>query len=644
MSWGDFQKQHSPDQRLGIYLGIAQAMLIDLNAVPSDAIRLYSLGVYNDTAVKETEWWKEDETVRDTMSPTLFLPELEKRYRHDPWLRWTLFGEDNRNAPNAPSTIRPDSTLPPYVESKNVLELVHSADRIEDEGLQVRFTQALALAAVLTGGNAAATVSLGSSVIATSAVMTTASILRMRPSQVVGYLRTGGRAAVTGARVGARTTLASDVVAVPASIQRVVDDWDRTQEAMADAVMMSNDAMLPTDVAAELRTMGPAGALRAHLGTVGLPQPPTSAMPSGMATSRIPTTSTGGRGSRSARSETMRAWREGKSMQETAQAAASGDPQGSYWDADEAPSIQQFVNPVEPPGANDPYLGGLPADATRLTTRSGPLGRSTEDERKAFGYGAWQPREETISPRYRQSSYYRIWGAMTPAEVDRFQQLMIRARVINPEPAGRGQDQFLPGRKDAFTQNALLYVLELTNNSTENIDFWAMAEQMATQGDIATAEEEAAEAADDSWRPRIEPFVRRAYEALDPELAANRAIESIEQALGRTPNAWEIELLADTMKAAHRGSYDVGEAARYAEYEAQTDLIMSAQSEEELEQARSTRSPGTFQQVDPEAQFASVFREAFGPEMEERRNKRTMADATANMFSGFDSAETAIGR
>jgi hypothetical protein len=291
---------------------------------------------------------------------------------------------------------------------------------------------------------------------------------------------------------------------------------------------------------------------------------------------------------------------------------------------------------------SDPYLGvGRDYETQRATDDIVGEWRSqglSDQQIRMAGIDLFQD-IQTVTPNYRSSDIDKIIGRLTPAQLEEVQNQMVDARLIDPDAFSSGQP-FYPGVAGYQTVEALEYALMLANRSGGN---WSSTlEQMATLGRERTAEEEAEAAAAEREAARIAipPYVPETY--IEPDMASLRvmATDAVEGELGRKINSWELELLADQMKADHRDNFNQHEAAARAEYTAGKEMYSGGQ----LYEPSYAEAGEPVEAVDFEARMKEKFNEMFGKEIERKGRTEYVADQSQRLFQGFENAASVIKR
>ncbi len=226
---------------------------------------------------------------------------------------------------------------------------------------------------------------------------------------------------------------------------------------------------------------------------------------------------------------------------------------------------------------------------------------------------------------YRLQDIQDTLANLSVGQVARLQDLGIRSGLINPDSTAF--PNFALGVREFRTEAALATFMGQANFDGR-VDFWASAMDLAAAGDLAKAKAEADEIAE---RPG---YTRRPYMKLDPAFINEEIDRAAERSLGRKMNDWERTLLMAEYAGAHRQNYEAQEAAGASFFRAQY----------RAQDTHSDTGAGTFQAIDPAAQFSQRFRDVFENELDRRDRTEQVAGMTGNLMQGLRNAEAAVSR
>jgi hypothetical protein len=241
-----------------------------------------------------------------------------------------------------------------------------------------------------------------------------------------------------------------------------------------------------------------------------------------------------------------------------------------------------------------------------MTTSPGSAPRVTTDRR---------------TPEYRDSDYEKILSSWTPAELEKFQSMAVRAGLIDPEKQAGGM-AFSPGYKDPQTREALGVLLVESNANFAN--YWSTLRRLADEGDKLTEEEQ-----------QRAPFHRGTYTAPDYSTLSQDVVGNVERRLGRKASKSEITLLANQMLSEHREHFEDVEAARYSDY------VAEGRAEEYGEESYGGDLP--FEDFDMAASFEERFREQYQPELDAVESSDKVRAQMQNMMAGLNDWSSAMG-
>jgi hypothetical protein len=230
-------------------------------------------------------------------------------------------------------------------------------------------------------------------------------------------------------------------------------------------------------------------------------------------------------------------------------------------------------------------------------------------------------------PIYRTSDIKRLLNEMTPAELELFENQMVRAGLISPNSTAGGM-AWVPGSRYAAQTIAAMHFTLLTANRAEgSMDYRLVSASLARLGDAAGIQ--------DTLDPKPS-FARSTYAPLDYATMAQEAKANADFKLGRPLSTWEMNLLTDQMVQDHRLSFDTMEAIAEQDWKSE----QAALGNEEFEGFE----PEDIQQVDWQARFEEAFDKKFELEMQRDDRREDYREQQQNTFSSFNVMESMFGR
>jgi hypothetical protein len=207
-----------------------------------------------------------------------------------------------------------------------------------------------------------------------------------------------------------------------------------------------------------------------------------------------------------------------------------------------------------------------------------------------------------VKAEYRYGHIKDVIWDMTPAQVASFQTRGIEAGLIDPDKPG-----FLLGIPDDATQFAMETAMHVANNSGRDwkgsIDVLAAAWQTHL---LELANEEIS-------KPIYQP---NPYRAIDTAYTSQVVKDQIRSALGREPNAAELNSMQDYISSQHKAAYTESERVNRADFAASGRMI-----EEETEQDAIMGVD-----VDWQARFAEEFERKYEDEIT-RKGRTELVDS-----------------
>jgi len=291
----------------------------------------------------------------------------------------------------------------------------------------------------------------------------------------------------------------------------------------------------------------------------------------------------------------------------------------------------------------DPFLG-VPQDYFRIddtVEKAGgygipgyPVDKVTSNviETPYAGLAGFPTKEEILrlnqergGPIYSASSINSEVARWDQYDIIEFQQRALEGGLINPESSIDGV-YYLPGSLDAHTMRALEHAMIQANVNGNKQTY-----EEALDGIILAREKYKDLFGDKDQPPPWTPS--QAYFEIDPATAEQKTKAWMREELGRDPNQWEINIMADQMKVEHRANYDERMAGEKAVYEA---TGRAAEYDE-------PQALPDFQNVDEDARFAEQFEDRYSVELGQMERHEQVQESTTNLFSGLSQLSRLMG-
>lgn len=263
----------------------------------------------------------------------------------------------------------------------------------------------------------------------------------------------------------------------------------------------------------------------------------------------------------------------------------------------------------------NPFLG-VDEDYTRITREGAPSGPQYGSIRSADDVGALK--------RQLGGAIYRVKDAtvtisqMSPDQIVAFQERAIDAGLIDPESRPQGIS-FRLGTIDDRTFAAIEKAMTQANQNG-NKQTWEEALDVMVRGREEYKEKFGDPDAPPTWTPR------RAYMAPDYATISQNVKGLFGRELGRDPNGWEMDLLADEFKSDKRAEFDEEMAADRAVFDA---VGRHAETGE-------VNVPAAQQDIDPLARMAENFDDEFSDELDAKARWAGVQSKSRNLFGSFD--------
>lgn len=264
--------------------------------------------------------------------------------------------------------------------------------------------------------------------------------------------------------------------------------------------------------------------------------------------------------------------------------------------------------------AENPYAGGLSQDYWRSQYGSAEEAEKEAADLKSKGvpHTVVQAYRKAGRPLYHVRDIEETVANMGTIKLLAFQEQAIAAGLIDPESVINNQ-RFRPGLVDSRTFEAMGLLQGLANMQGDRTTWQEMLDNLE-----ATYEEPKSDRR--PWVPS------RAY--FTPDFARiSQGIDDIfARELGRDPNGWEAELLAQEYRNAHRAGFDQEMAAEQFLYDAEGRAI-----EDDV-----AIKPPTYEEIDPWARAMETFDSQFSNEMDAKQRWADVRSKTSNLFGSLD--------
>lgn len=226
--------------------------------------------------------------------------------------------------------------------------------------------------------------------------------------------------------------------------------------------------------------------------------------------------------------------------------------------------------------------------------------------------------EEMLKVRVPTSAIYQVSSVLDQVaiwsvfDLIAFQGKAIEAGLLNP-------DTLFSGAADPQTISALTTAMTQANINGNGMTF-DEAMDMMVQARADAKELYGDEDQPPTWTPS------RAYFAPDYATISQNVKGLFAQRLGRDPNEWEMDLLADEFRADHRSQYDEVQAGNRGVFDAKG----------RAEETGEIQIPDVQQDVDPFARMAENFDEDFSDELDAKSRWNDVQSKSRNLFGSFD--------
>ena len=225
-------------------------------------------------------------------------------------------------------------------------------------------------------------------------------------------------------------------------------------------------------------------------------------------------------------------------------------------------------------------------------------------------------RQQWAQAEYRQNDVQDEISNMPNSEVVRFQERAIEAGLIDPESATAGYFRF--GEIDGQTFDAMVAAMGQANINGNGQDW-----NDALDGMIENRQAYFEKFGDPNQPPTWSP--PRAYFAPDYATISQSVKGLFGKELGRDPNEWEMELLADQFRADHRAQYDEDMAGSRAVFEA----------DGRAQESGLVETPPDQDDIDPAARMAETFETQFSDELDAHGRWADAKSKSRNLFGSL---------
>jgi len=230
---------------------------------------------------------------------------------------------------------------------------------------------------------------------------------------------------------------------------------------------------------------------------------------------------------------------------------------------------------------------------------------------------------ERGGPVYRADDIQDTIANWSATQIIEFQDKAIEAGLIDSSTRIDGVF-YTPGILDQHTLRALTSAM-LTANLHGDKQTYDEALDVMIVGRQAYFDKYG----DPNAPPTFTPS--RAYFAPDYTEISERVKAQFAQKLGRTPNGWEMDLLADEFKSDHRAAYNADIAGEKAVFDAKGRAAETGE----------TSAPGTFSDINPATRMSDTFDEQFGDEIDAKTRWSDVQSKSRNLFGSFDTLSKA---
>ena len=279
-----------------------------------------------------------------------------------------------------------------------------------------------------------------------------------------------------------------------------------------------------------------------------------------------------------------------------------------------AARLQAIGSEIDQRYADNPYLG-VDRDYWRVTARNTVQQPQYGSIRSADDVN--QLGRMLGGATYRQNDIAREIADLSNLDLIRFQERAIEAGLIDPKNTSKGYFQF--GTIDGQTAGAMSAAMMQANINGDKQTYEDALDGMIDQRK-AYMERYGDPNAPPTWTPT------RAYFAPDYATISQNTKALFRRQLGRDPNGWEMDLLADQFRSDHRAAYDAEMAGSRAQFEA----------EGRAQESGIPETPVVGEAIDPVARMAENFETTFSDEMDAKSRWADVKSKGRNLFGSLN--------
>lgn len=307
-----------------------------------------------------------------------------------------------------------------------------------------------------------------------------------------------------------------------------------------------------------------------------------------------------------------------------------GDDDGDTFTVPTEPSTSPLASEfgAAPVGGDTPVpgrpSGELPTPADLAAQRF------TDQRGRSFDqiFGQYLPRRDEP---YSEADAWNAFQSSDPGVIFSIKRRLIEAGLTTPSEinlySGEWDDAeaaiVRPLISEANNLNTTLNaVIDLRAQAAQNNQMFQSLQEFMEER-RAAREEATASLPDSGPSFQAPPYVAPDYSTL-----AQTVKSTMRDSLGRDPEEWEIDLLADSLRESHREAYDA-----------------------QVRRARATFGGGDFSgrviegaevEVDPAARFAEKFEELYGPELERRERVQATSEGIGRLMRSVTGMDNLI--
>ena len=288
--------------------------------------------------------------------------------------------------------------------------------------------------------------------------------------------------------------------------------------------------------------------------------------------------------------------------------------------AGQSPIDEEPVDYLGIQDREDPFLGGVERGYRRSSygTDEEMTAQANKWQDMGVPYSVVEAERTHGTPTYRTSDPNREMMNMSDADLRSFQQDAIDAGLIDPESTTAGYFRF--GQLDGQTFAAMNSAMAQANVNGENQTWQDALDGMIVNREAYMEKYGDGSEAPPTWSPP------RAYFAPDYASISQTVKAQFGRELGRDPNGWEMELLADQFRADHRAQYDAEMAGHRAAFEA----------DGRAQESGIVETPADQQEIDPVARMQESFDTTFSDELDAKSRWADVRSKSRNLFGSLN--------